>query len=306
METTCHDDEMIVVNSTYIASSSLVPNVNNLPIIHEILLNPAFPIYCSGPSASLEIFLQSHGIPLHDDFQFSQMALIHHLINGVCVYRFHAGCQSVAVANNVPNLALMVSSHVLNAPIDIFRILCKSLGYQCKSDIFEHQQLLRWMRAWHDTLQHGILPNLHNSLKKFEYLTKSEALAMAAGHGLSPLGTLDKIKNTIMAHISEGVCSRFQVTLPPACAKLQADCPNELSQMPDNDDDMRMFFLSELSNNIHRRPLCRLLQLYNIEHDTKASFNVLHRALRKYINQLRKGKTSAIQAQSRRFPPTTS
>jgi hypothetical protein len=60
-------------------------------------------------------------------------------------YGSHGGCQAVAMMNNVPNLALAISSNILDAPIDIFRILCKSLGYQCKSGIFEHQQLLRWM-----------------------------------------------------------------------------------------------------------------------------------------------------------------
>jgi hypothetical protein len=204
---------MTIVDSTSVASSSLVPNINNLPIIHDILLNPASPIYSECPS-SLEIFFRSHGIPVHDNLEVSRMVLIHHLLNGICVYGFHAGCQAVAMTNNVPNLALAISTNILDAPIDIFRILCKSLGYQCKSGVFEHQQLLRWMRARHDTLQHSVFSNLQDCLKVFEYLTKSEALAMAASHGLCALGTLDEIKNTIMAHISEGACSRFQVTLP--------------------------------------------------------------------------------------------
>jgi hypothetical protein len=68
--------------------------------------------------------------------------------------------------------------------------------------MFEHQQLLCWMQAQHDTLQHDVFPNLQDSLKEIEYLTKSKVLAMAASHGLSPLGTLDKVKNTIMVHIS--------------------------------------------------------------------------------------------------------
>jgi hypothetical protein len=75
------------------------------------------------------------------------MALVHHLLNGICVYGFHAGCQSVAMMNNVPNLALAISSNILDVPLDIFRTLCKSLGYQCKLGDFKHQKLLRWMQA---------------------------------------------------------------------------------------------------------------------------------------------------------------
>jgi hypothetical protein len=110
----------------------------------------------------------SHGIPVHDDSLVFRMALVHHLLNGICVYRFHAGCQSVAMMNNVPNLALAISSNILDVPLDIFRTLCKSLeSYQCKSGVFEHQQLLRWMRARHDTLLHSVFPNLQDSLKRF-------------------------------------------------------------------------------------------------------------------------------------------
>jgi hypothetical protein len=72
---------MTVIDSTSIASSSLVHNVNNLP---DILLNSASPIYFECPS-SLDIFLQSHGIPVHDNLEVSQMVLIHHLLNGICI-----------------------------------------------------------------------------------------------------------------------------------------------------------------------------------------------------------------------------
>jgi hypothetical protein len=34
---------------------------------------------------------------------------------------------------------------------------------------------------------------------------------MAANHGLSPLGTLNDIKNSVMKHISEGAYTQFEV-----------------------------------------------------------------------------------------------
>src|ERR1700733_10311914 len=104
---------------------------------------------------------------------------------------------------------------------------------------------------------------------------------MAASHGLSPSGTLDDLRNSIVSHITEGACTQFETILsPPACAEIRTQCPDEFSKMPDSESDatftcMRVFFLSQLTKKIRRRPLCRLLKLYDIGHDSNSSFNVL-------------------------------
>jgi hypothetical protein len=95
------------------------------------------------------------------------MVLIHHLVNGICVFRFHAGCQSVAMMNNVPNFVLAVLSHVLNALLEIFVFFAKVWSININQTFFKNQQLLCWMQAQHDTLQHGVLLNLQDSLKFF-------------------------------------------------------------------------------------------------------------------------------------------
>ena len=112
------------------------------------------------------------------------------------------------------------------------------------------------MQAFHNFLQGTSYPGIQNSLQKFGNLTKAEALTMAAGHGLSPLGTLNDIHNLIILHITEGTCSQFQAILPPACIKLWTQCPNEFSEMPDNNlgttNDMHIFLLSQLSKKIQQ------------------------------------------------------
>ena len=110
------------------------------------------------------------------------------------------------------------------------------------------------MQAHHHSLQEASYPDIQDSLQKFDNLNKAEALTMAAGYGLSPLGTLNDIQNSIILHITEGVCCRSQAILPPACAKLWAQCPNEFSEMPDSNSDttneMHIFLLSQLSKKI--------------------------------------------------------
>jgi len=39
--------------------------------------------------------------------------------------------------------------------------------------------------------------------------------------------------------------------------RLRIAQPSELSQIPDNQNEMRIFFLSQIGNTIRRRPLCR-------------------------------------------------
>jgi hypothetical protein len=63
-------------------------------------------------------------------------------------------------------------------------------------------------------------------------------------------------------------CDWLGVWLPPACVKLREDCPSEVSQRPDNQNELRVFFLSY---NVRRRPLCRLHKLYDIQHDLSRS-----------------------------------
>ena len=57
------DYPRIAINRSSSASSSiLIPK--NLPIIHEILLNPASSLYSETPSSESDTLLISHGIPV--------------------------------------------------------------------------------------------------------------------------------------------------------------------------------------------------------------------------------------------------
>lgn len=67
---------------------------------------------------------------------------------------------------------------------------------------------------------------------------------MAANHALSPVGSLDDVKNEIINHITEGSCTCFKLKLPLGCAAFQSDCPPELlgTQLSDNENDVHIFF----------------------------------------------------------------
>jgi hypothetical protein len=210
--------------------------------------------------------------------------------------------------NDASHLSLAISDQILKAPPDILQVICSSLGYSCKSASIEHSRLTHWWQAQHHSLQENVQPSFRRLFDRFEKLSRPEAPAIAASHGLSPLGTVNDIKSSLVAHIAEAECTQLSETvpvLPPACVKLREDCPSELSQIPDNQNEMRIFFLSQIGNTIRRRPLCRLLQLYDIQHDAKSSTSVLRRSLKHYINDLRKGK-SANGQRCRTFPPTSS
>jgi hypothetical protein len=113
------DYPMIAINPLSSASSSmLIPK--NLPIIHEILLNPACSLYSGVRCSESQTFLMSHGIPVHENnFHASLMALIHHLVNGLCVYNSNIGCQSIVKFNDASDLSLAISDQILKAPLDI-------------------------------------------------------------------------------------------------------------------------------------------------------------------------------------------
>ena len=99
---------MIAINPLSSASSSMSIS-KNLPIIHKIILNPACALYSGVHSSESEALLKSHGIPVRDhDFHASVMALIHHLVNGLCVYHSNVGCQSIVKHNDALNLSLFI------------------------------------------------------------------------------------------------------------------------------------------------------------------------------------------------------
>ena len=64
-----------------------------------------------------------------------------------------------------------------------------------------------------------------------------------------------------------------------------------MMQPSTDQSELRIFFLSQLLNKIHQRPLCRLLDTYNIVHDHNGILNTLCWVLKAYIEQLRKGKS---------------
>ena len=112
------DHPMIAINSSSSALSSMSSS-KNLPIIHEILLNSACSLYSGVRCSESETLLMSHGIPVHkDDFHASVMALIHHLVNGLCVYHSNIGCQSIVKHNDTLNLSSLISDQIVYAPVD--------------------------------------------------------------------------------------------------------------------------------------------------------------------------------------------
>jgi hypothetical protein len=141
------DYPMFTINPSSSASSSML-FANNLPIIHEILLNPSCPLYHDNHCPKSEALLMSHGIPVHgNDFHASLMALIHHLVNGLCVYHSDIGCQSIVARNDASDLLLAISDQILKAPLDILWVICCSLGYSYNSALVEHSQLIQWLQA---------------------------------------------------------------------------------------------------------------------------------------------------------------
>ena len=187
-------------------------------------------------------------------------------------------------------------------------MICSSLGYSYKAAVVDHSQLIHWLQTQHRSLQENEYPSFHTMFDRFEYCVRSEALAIAASHGLSPVGTVDDIKSSVVAHIAEAKCTQFSKSvpvLPPACVKLREDCLSELLQIPDNHNKLCIFFLSQIGRNVQCWPLCRLLQLYDIQHDPKSSTSVLRHCLKHYVHGLQKGKTVIAQP-SRTFPSITS
>lgn len=111
---------MTAIDSWSSASSGPVLMTKNLPIIHKILLNSSCSIYSGVHCSELENLLLSHGIPVcENNFHASLMALLHHLVSGLCVYNSNVGCQSIVKSNDVSNLTLAISDQVLKAPLDI-------------------------------------------------------------------------------------------------------------------------------------------------------------------------------------------
>lgn len=244
------DDEFecdlpIAINPSSSASNSMSIS-KNLPIIHEILLNPACALYSGVRSSESEALLISHGIPLREkDFHASVMALIHHLVNGLCVYHSNIGCQSIVKRNDALDLSLLISDQILKAPVDILQVICSSLGYSYKAAVVEHSQLIRWLQARHCSLEENEYPSFQTTFDGSEKCVRPEALAIAASHGLSPVGTIHDIKNSVVAHIADAKCTQLSKSvpvLPPACVKLREDCPSELPQIPDNQNELRIFF----------------------------------------------------------------
>jgi hypothetical protein len=72
----------------------------------------------------------------------------------------------------------------------------------------------------HTRQQHG---SIESSFARFERLSRPQALAIGADHGLSPTGSLDDIKNAVIGHIAEGSCGRsnLNATFPSTCAKFR-------------------------------------------------------------------------------------
>jgi hypothetical protein len=74
-------------------------------------------------------------------------------------------------------------------------------------------------------------PSVQTLFDKFEQFSRPEALAIAASHGLSPLGTVNDIKSSVIAHIAKVKCTELSdvvPVLPLACVKLREDCPSEV------------------------------------------------------------------------------
>jgi len=205
-----HDNDKKAMNFSIASLSSL----SNIPFLQCILFDVSSPLY-NFPSNDFQWLLCEHGIPVHDtDLSFSQMALLHHLVNGLCVYGSNKGCSSIANSSGVLNLALAVSEEILIAPSGVLRIIWKSLGYQALTN----SQLIQYVQNRHNLFSSGCPPMFDTSLHGFKHMTKVELLVLATTHGLSPLGVINDIKRTVFAHIINGACGCTVINVPPACA----------------------------------------------------------------------------------------
>lgn len=75
---------------------------------------------------------------------------------------------------------------------------------------------------------------------------------MAVAHGLSLLGVLDDVKNTIMNHIASGMCGQTKVIIPPACHNFQQESSSNIIQPSTDQSELQVFFLSKLLNKIRQ------------------------------------------------------
>ena len=92
METIENNDFLVhhVPSSDALSSSS-----SKLPFVHQFLLNFSSSLHTLS-SSNFQQLLCDHGIPMHDtDVHLSQMALLHHLVNGLCIYGLTKGCSSI-------------------------------------------------------------------------------------------------------------------------------------------------------------------------------------------------------------------
>jgi hypothetical protein len=138
-----HDNENYDLQSAAASSSSPC----KVPLLRQLLLDPSSLIY-TFPSSEFQHLLRDHGIPIHEtDLVCSQMGLLHHLMNGLCVHNSNIGCRSVVNSSDAENLALAISEEMLDAPLEILRVICKSLGYHGSNTGSEYAQLLQCMHS---------------------------------------------------------------------------------------------------------------------------------------------------------------
>ena len=123
---------------------------------------------------------------------------------------------------------------VIDAPIYLLQLMCKGIGY-LSTDSLSEVELLKLIRVHHDALLKNSSHSINTCLSDFEYAMKPDTLSFAAAHGLSPLGTLDDIKNTIVHHISEGMFHRCTL---PACAMMQLEYPPGVMHNSNDHDDL--------------------------------------------------------------------
>jgi len=75
-----------------------------VPLIQKFLLNHSSSLHMFH-SSEFRHLLQDHGIPIHEtDLSLSQMALLHHFVNGLCIHNSNMGCHSVVDSSDVENL----------------------------------------------------------------------------------------------------------------------------------------------------------------------------------------------------------
>lgn len=86
-----------------------------------------------------------------DNPRSSQLALIHHILNGFCASNSNHDCCLLSGSVGLVDLSSAMCNIVVDAPIHLLQLMCKGIGY-LSTDSLTEVELLKLIRVCHDVL----------------------------------------------------------------------------------------------------------------------------------------------------------